>query len=579
MNSGQSNTGKHRKRSIIKKSILHIIVLGLFILIGVSLVSGFFFYQSQIEVYSEMANTFSKSVGIEISSDNTENLIKMPELTEYMLNPGKNQDKKSVYDKNVDLGMYWIDIDLFLSQAVSSNENLTRFQVVVPEESGLMVLWDERNNKEVDSEGFYIVEDVDFHRAYKPWEQEMIKELSTKTLMESFDTDAQSITKLRVHQEDGELAGSSVYPIFDKMGKKIIAYAVLDVSVSGIQKNILSLMLFISGIILVIMVIGILFYFYRMKKTLINPIVSLKNSSQNAVSRIKQGEKIFNLDIHTGDELEELLRSFEDMEAGLVSYIEENTKITSEKERVATELNMAAMIQSDMLNSSFPAFPDRKEFDIYASMEPAKTVGGDFYDFFFINEDTLVTVIADVSGKGIPASLFMMRSMLLIKYYARTSGSPAAIITDVNRELCVNNDSNMFVTVWLGILDLRTGQLKATNAGHEYPIIKKPGGNYELYKDAHGFALGIYEDMTPKEYEMTLTPGTRLLVYTDGATEAMDPEEHMIGTDGLLDAVNSVDDDTPEELLKNTGAEIRRFIGTADQFDDLTMLSLYYLQS
>lgn len=248
----------------------------------------------------------------------------------------------------------------------------------------------------------------------------------------------------------------------------------------------------------------------------------------------------------------------------------------AEKARISHELGMAGRIQSNMLPHDFPPFPDRSEFDIYASMEPAREVGGDFYDFFMIDDDHLCLVVADVAGKGIPASLFMMVSKAILKTYAGIEKSAAEILSRVNKEICDNNRTDMFVTVWLGILEISTGRLTAANAGHEYPALKKADGYYELLKDKHGLVLGGMEDVKYAEYVIEMSAGDKLFMYTDGVPEATNAEGRMFGTDGMIDALNIDKDASPVDLLSNVRGAVRDFVKDAEQFDDLTMLCLEY---
>ena len=209
-------------------------------------------------------------------------------------------------------------------------------------------------------------------------------------------------------------------------------------------------------------------------------------------------------------------------------------------------------------------------------MDPAKEVGGDFYDFFLIDEDHLGMVMADVSGKGIPAALFMMASKIILQSVAMLGGSPAEILTRTNEAICSNNQAEMFVTVWAGILEVSTGKLTAANAGHEYPIIKRPDGPFEIIKDKHGFVIGGMEGIRYKEYEMQLEPGTKIFVYTDGAPEATDENNKMFGMDRLVDALNADPQASPKQLLANVRKAVDRFVDGAEQFDDLTMMCVEY---
>ena len=240
-----------------------------------------------------------------------------------------------------------------------------------------------------------------------------------------------------------------------------------------------------------------------------------------------------------------------------------------------SELNMATEIQESMLPSIFPAFPDRKEFDLYASMEPAKEVGGDFYDFFMIDDDHLGVVIADVSGKGVPAALFMMISKTILQNYAKLGISPAEVLKRANDSLCSQNKLEMFVTAWIGILEMSTGRMKCASAGHEYPVICRDG-KFKLLKDRHGLVLGGMESVIYTDYEIRLDKGDKIFVYTDGVPEATDKDNNLFGTDRMVDALNNNPEACPEEVLKNVRAAVDQFVGIAEQFDDLTMLCLEY---
>ena len=247
-----------------------------------------------------------------------------------------------------------------------------------------------------------------------------------------------------------------------------------------------------------------------------------------------------------------------------------------DKSRIEAELTTASSIQSAMLPNIYPAFPEREEFDIYASMDPAKEVGGDFYDFFLVDDDHLCLVMADVSGKGIPAALFMMASRIIIANNAKMGKTPAQILTDTNATICSNNKEEMFVTVWLGILELSTGKLTAANAGHEFPALMPADGKFTLYRDNHGFVIGGMEGMKYKEYEIQLTPGAKLFLYTDGVPEATNAAGELFGTERMLEALNSDANAEPEQILKNVRTYVDGFVKDAEQFDDLTMLCVEY---
>ena len=312
-----------------------------------------------------------------------------------------------------------------------------------------------------------------------------------------------------------------------------------------------------------------------MSRRIVRPL----NDITRRISQLREGDMEFKMDnaYRTGDEIEVLAESFAAISHKTMQYVDQVREVTAEKERIGTELNLATRIQADMLPNTYPAFPDRRDFDIYGVMDPAKEVGGDFYDFFLIDDDHLCMVMADVSGKGVPAALFMMASHIILANNAESGKSPAQILTDTNAAICANNREEMFITVWLGILELSTGVLTAANAGHEYPILKTPAGVFELYKDKHGFVIGGMEGVQYRDYTLTLEPGSKLFLYTDGVPEATDDMDSLFGMERMLAALNGDPDASPEGILKNIREAVDDFVGEAEQFDDLTMLCLHYL--
>ena len=254
----------------------------------------------------------------------------------------------------------------------------------------------------------------------------------------------------------------------------------------------------------------------------------------------------------------------------------EAENLIKEQERIVKELSTARQIQSSVLPHIFPPFPDRKEIDLFATMDPARDVGGDFYDFFFVDEDHLCLVIADVSGKGIPAALFMMFAKRIIGDFAIIERSAGEILKKTNDLLCNNNQADMFITVWIGILEISTGRMTAANAGHEYPAIRRKGGFFELYKDKHGFVIGGMEGISYKEYVLELDPGDKLFVYTDGVPEATAEGGEMFGMECMTAALNRCAEGSPEQILGSVRSAVDDFVGDAEQFDDLTMMCLEY---
>lgn len=311
---------------------------------------------------------------------------------------------------------------------------------------------------------------------------------------------------------------------------------------------------------------------------LANRIVKPLEAMTKKVMSLSENIKQFEMEniYRTGDEIEILAESFAEISQKTLQYIERVKTVTAENERIGTELSLATRIQANILPNIFPAFPDRSEFDIYATMTPAKAVGGDFYDFFLIDDDHLGIVIADVSGKGVPAALFMMASKIMVQNTAMSGKRPAEVLRAVNEQICRNNHEEMFVTVWFGILDLNTGKIIAANAGHEYPALQKPDGSFELIRQKPNFVIGGMPSIRYTEYEMQMAPGGKLFLYTDGVGEATNPKLELYGTDRLLETLNIVRDSSPKEVLDAVTRSVAVFADKEPQADDLTMMCIQY---
>ncbi len=373
---------------------------------------------------------------------------------------------------------------------------------------------------------------------------------------------------------------TAMTPVLHSDGS-MAGYVMADISMNDVM-NTQRTFLVALGALLTSLTIGFIALFLAiMRRQVVQPIDLLTQATgafiQNNEAELAQGTATVNVpSIRTGDEVELLANSFRKMEEDMISYIRSFMEITAEKERIGAELNVATQIQADMLPRIFPAFPERKEFDIYATMDPAKEVGGDFYDFFLVDDDHLAVVIADVSGKGVPAALFMVIAKTLIKNHAQNKETPGEVFTQTNEQLCEGNDAGLFVTAWMGILEISTGKFIYVNAGHNPPLLKHAGGQFEWLKSRPGFVLAGMEGVRYRENVLELTPGDILYLYTDGVTEATDAEQQLFGEDRLLAALNEEPGLSVHELLPKIKRCINDFVGEAEQFDDITMLGLSY---
>lgn len=359
---------------------------------------------------------------------------------------------------------------------------------------------------------------------------------------------------------DGELLGV--------LSADISVGFVRGLVIASLQKLILAL----AGVIL-ISVLGMLYFIDR----------AVLQRVSGLVGRVREYAEYKDADLarklreegYYLDEIGTLSTEFGNMIEELKNYMDNLQQVTAERERIGAELNVATEIQAGMLPRIFPAFPDRKEFDLYASMTPAKEVGGDFYDFFFVDDEHLAVLMADVSGKGVPAALFMAISKALIKDRTQEEKDPAKALIKVNNQLCEDNSEEMFVTVWLGILNINTGHLIYSDAGHEYPVLKRADGTVELVKaKKKKMPVATISGIQYENNEIRLAVGDQLFLYTDGVPEANNSRANLYGMDRLMALFRRLPDMPPKELLGEVRKDVDKFVGNESQFDDLTMLAL-----
>ncbi len=366
--------------------------------------------------------------------------------------------------------------------------------------------------------------------------------------------------------------------LLDDSGKAV-AHVFTDISMESVMADRQAFLMRLCAILIGITTVITLALIKVVNTALVKPINSLASAASSYVEAKEEGEvsALALLDIHTGDEVENLSHALKRMERDINGYIENLTHVTAEKERIGAELSVATHIQASMLPCIFPAFPNRREFDIYATMTPAKEVGGDFYDFFLVDDDHLAVVIADVSGKGVPAALFMVIAKTLIKDHTQSGKPPEEVFTEVNRQLCEANDENLFVTAWMGVLEISTGKLVYVNAGHNPPVIGRKNGETEFLRSRPGFVLAGLDFTKYRAGSLELMPGDLLYLYTDGVTEAMNTAQELYGEERLKRTLDANVSAAPEEIFKAVKKDLDDFVADAPQFDDITMLAMRYL--
>ena len=466
----------------------------------------------------------------------------------------------------------YYQIQSFIQDLVASND-VEYLYVVRPHGVGVTFLFD--SDMEVSAGGTYyeggycaLGSYVELEGGFADNLDRLLAGLEVEPIVQQDESYGWLMTAMTpVLHEDGTMAG----------------YVMADISMNEVMNTRQTFLITLVALLAAVAVVFLIAFLMILRRKVIRPIDQLTQATgafiQNNEEELAEGTATVNVpEIRTGDEVEVLADSFRKMEEDMISYIRSFMEITAEKERIGAELNVATQIQADMLPRIFPAFPERREFDIYATMDPAKEVGGDFYDFFLVDDDHLAVVIADVSGKGVPAALFMVIAKTLIKNHAQNRDTPGAVFTQTNEQLCEGNDAGLFVTAWMGVLEISTGQFVYVNAGHNPPLLKRAGGQFEWLKSRPGFVLAGMEGIRYRENTLQLEPGDELYLYTDGVTEATNSSQELFGEERLQAALNEEPDLPVHKLLPKIKGCIDAFVGEAEQFDDITMLGLHYME-
>lgn len=534
---------KKKTKKILKFKILIVFVV-LLLVLGVALVFTIAkLYRGNMEdYYTDYAFSQASIIADYIDGD---------KLNEYYTLSKEGKPSDEIKDD------YYYEVQNYL-QSTSEKTGAEYTYIVVPEEKVHVYVWDSGTGDEVceigDVEEYYGEGDQIMHAA--------------------FSADADKVILVTNNDTYGYLASAYV-PILDSKGNPV-GLSSIDISMDMINSNIRRFVIYAAIVEAVVLLVAGAAYVIYIEKIIIKPVDILKKATVQI--RKTDIEKLADVrvDLKTNDELEDLGNAFSYMTYKLSESIRNLQEITAEKNRIGAELDVAANIQSSMLPTIFPAPPENELIDIYATMDPAKEVGGDFYDFFFIDERHLAIVVADVSGKGIPASLFMVIGKTLIKDHTLINNDLGEVFSKVNNMLCEANSQGLFITAFEGVLDLVTGDFTFVNAGHEMPFISKNGGHFEPYKIKPGFVLAGMEDMKYTAGELKLEPGDKIFQYTDGVTEATSLDKELFGMQRLEDALDTVKTSMPKEILPAVKKAIDDFVGEAPQFDDITMLCLEY---
>lgn len=530
-------------KKIFSSMALNIIgaVVGLLATLGVvvSIIGYYSFLDAFKKEYASVTYRMADSVTIDVNGDHLQSYLDGQEMDEY--NATVDALNKSCVKLNVSL-IYVIVVDR------SDYGNFVSIFNVV--------------NNEVDGD------------KYTPWPLGYQR----KTTNDEYRTKYRALyeetslyeTLFRIRTTDGQHPHITTLVPVKNSSNEVVAILCMQRPVSELRQSVAPYLRAVVASVVTIVVVAIVLIVLFVRLSIMKPIVAVSKETTRFAKENVKGKPLGKISRY--EVLTNLAKSIDSMETDMVQYMENLTSITAEKERIGAELSIATQIQKDSLPDIFPAFPNRHDFDIYASMDPAKEVGGDFYNFLFIDDDHLALVIADVSGKGIPAALMMMVSNILISNRARMGGKPSDILSYVNNDLCDHNNSTMFVTVWLGILELSTGKLISSNAGHEDPIVYRDGGSYKEVKEKHSLVLGAMKDIPFFDQEITLNKGDKLFLFTDGLAEAKDSNGKLYTIERVLKSLNAHRDESPKELLSSVKHDVDEYVKDAPQFDDLTMM-------
>ena len=550
------------KVTITRIVVVSLIINTLLILVNVLIVSGLFFFQQVTSIYDDLNKAIVGEAYTQIDDD----LIKDLANTTHGVYRGLDKPQEMFRDNKEEYYRCFTEITKNPKYIALQNKLKLLCSATQASEIDIFIVYPDEEM------GIYIVDAREVELINCGEQFSMTKDnFDENGLFKGFYSQSRFFGKVwtsGIHLFDDKSKGMSVYMTAD------IPTSVINTKVNLFVMRLMVISLLLSAIVSV----GITMI---LRRNLVRPVKEVSGLARSFIdgyeNRAKDSGKsdVFGK-LETGrvDEINILIRSMQKMEGEMNGYIDDLKTATAERERISTELDLASKIQAAMLPSTFPPFPHRSEFNIFASMTPAKEVGGDFYDFYLIDDDHLALVIADVSGKGVPGALLMMVTKIIIKNYALMGNSPAKILELLNDQICSNNQADMFVTVWVGILTISEGKITAASAGHEYPFIKKGKGGFEVLKDKHGFVIGGMEDMTYTEYEIKLEKGDTLFLYTDGLVEATNSEEEMFGAERVLRHLNDTKDAPPEIILDHMKNAVKGFVGDAMQFDDLTMLAL-----
>lgn len=532
-----------KKKKLSTKLMIGMLLFALFIMICTSAAVGI--YSSRVEIKEITANAFalSRSGARMIDGDRVRDYMNVIDTKE-------NGDKIYYSDQ------YYNEVISFLNAIQDENDFVLYYYVCVPVDEGLFYIWDSTTSEHPLPQGY--IESI------QPKEKQAAELAFSRTPEEKY---------VRVSDKTWGNLLTAYSPIFDSSGEPV-ALVGTDLSINKMVMKFNNYLGLIFTSILVVTGIGVLLLFKVMRRVVIDPIEKLNNAFGSEVGSLRSKTR-FDPEIHTGDELEELANSFCKMDHDLHDYIRQLTSVTADRERINAELGLAKRIQAKILPNDYPAFPERNDFDIYALLSPSEQIGGDFYDFFLIDDDHLAMVVGSVSAQGIPAALNMVILETLIKSRAMQSFTPADVLQSVSEQM-ISYKTGLSSAVWLAVLELSSGKGIAINAGYESPLLHRAGKQFEQL-EYEGFPeVGAAESARYRDHGFQLCPGDSVFIFSDGIRNARNKKGERFGDQRVLELLNHEPEATPSVLIQAVKQAVDRFSADEPQPDDYTMLSLKY---
>ena len=542
-----SKTKKNKKkRKLSTKLLLGVVLSTLIPMILTAVVVGYYLLSAE---FSEItANAFATTrAGARI--------VDGDHILDYLNVVSTDENGNPVYYTDD----YYYEVLDFLNSIQEENDLVMYYYICVPRDDNLVYVWDATTAEDPSPQGF---SEVRFTT-----EKESVDLAFSKTPVEK-------IAVILDSQYGDLLTGFS--PVYDSSGEPV-ALVGIDLSLRElfIKVNIYLTLIMISLLLMTLIIV--LFLVRSIRRLVIKPINKLNSAVKSIVGELR-GRARFDLEINTGDELEELADSFRRMDDDIHTYIEQLTTATADRERINVELGISQRIQADILPNSYPAFPERNDFDIYAALYPCESIGGDFYDFFLIDEDHLAMVVGDVSGSGVPAALYMVMVETLIKSRAMQSFTPADVLQSVNDQMLAYK-TELSSIVWMAVLELSTGNGVAINAGYGAPALCRAGKRFELQEYEDFPPVGASESIRFRDHGFRLEPGDSVFLFSDGVRCVKNEKGESFGCQRVLELLNREPEATPSVLIQSVKQALDRFSSGESQDEDFTMLALKYYGS